>query len=343
MPDPAPTTEAELEERLSRPTAGLLDTLRRHSGDLIILGAGGKMGPTLARMARRGLDAVGSNARVIAVSRFRDPAVAAGLGADGIEVIAADLLDPVALAALPDADNVIFMAGQKFGTLGNPAETWAMNAIVPARAAERFAGHRTVVFSTGNVYPLTPAAGGGPTESTPPGPIGEYAMSCLARERIFEHAALAYGTPVAIVRLNYAIDLRYGVLLDTARRVLAGQPVPLAMGFVNVIWQGDANARALQCLDLAASPADVLNLTGPETISVRWLAGRFGELLGKSPVFQEVEAPDALLSNAARSIAQFGTPEVSLEEMIDWTAYWLTSGGRLIGKPTRFEVRDGRF
>lgn len=343
MPDPAPTTEAELEERLSRPTAGLLDTLRRHSGDLIILGAGGKMGPTLARMARRGLDAVGSNARVIAVSRFRDPAVAAGLGADGIEVIAADLLDPVALAALPDADNVIFMAGQKFGTLGNPAETWAMNAIVPARAAERFAGHRTVVFSTGNVYPLTPAAGGGPTESTPPGPIGEYAMSCLARERIFEHAAFAYRTPVAIVRLNYAIDLRYGVLLDTARRVLAGQPVPLAMGFVNVIWQGDANARALQCLDLAASPADVLNLTGPETISVRWLAGRFGELLGKSPVFQEVEAPDALLSNAARSIAQFGTPEVSLEEMIDWTAYWLTSGGRLIGKPTRFEVRDGRF
>ena len=211
MTDTAPDSDAELEERLSRPTAGLLDTLKRHSGDLLILGAGGKMGPTLARMARRGLEAVGSGGRVVAVSRFRDPAVATGLRADGIDVIAADLLDPVALAALPDAESVIFMAGQKFGTLGAPAETWAMNAIVPTRIAERFAGQRTVVFSTGNVYPLTPAAGGGPTEATPPGPIGEYAMSCLARERIFEDAALRYGTPVALVRLNYAIDLRYGV------------------------------------------------------------------------------------------------------------------------------------
>ncbi len=343
MPDPAPTTEAELEERLSRPTAGLRDTLRRHSGDLIILGAGGKMGPTLARMARRGLDAVGSRGRVTTVSRFRDPAVAAGLRAEGIEVIAADLLDPVALAALPDADQVIFMAGQKFGTQGAPADTWAMNAIVPARVAERFAGHRTVVFSTGNVYPLTPAADEGPTESALPGPIGEYAMSCLARERIFEHAAHAYGTPVAIVRLNYAIDLRYGVLLDTARRVLAGQPVPLAMGYVNVIWQGDANARALQGLDLATAPADVLNLTGPETISVRWLAERFGELLGGSPVFHEVEAPDALLSNARRSVQLFGPPTVDLESMLQWTADWLRRGGRELGKPTHFEARDGRF
>ncbi len=343
MPDPAPTTEAELEERLSRPTAGLLDTLRRHSGDLIVLGAGGKMGPTLARMARRGLDAVGSRGRVLAVSRFRDPTVAAGLRAEGIEVIAADLLDPVALAALPDAVSVIFMAGQKFGTQGVPADTWAMNAIVPARVAERFAGHRTVVFSTGNVYPHTPAAGEGPTESALPGPIGEYAMSCLARERIFEHAALAYGTPVAIVRLNYAVDLRYGVLLDTARRVLAGQPVPLAMGFVNVIWQGDANARALQGLDLAAAPADVLNLTGPETISVRWLAERFGALLERSPIFHEVEAPDALLSNARRSVQLFGPPTVDLESMLQWTADWVRRGGRELGKPTHFEARDGRF
>ena len=343
MMETAPASDAELEERLSRPTAGLLDTLKRHSGDLLILGAGGKMGPTLARMARRGLDAVGSGRRVIAVSRFRDPAVAAGLRADGIDVIAADLLDPVALAALPDAESVIFMAGQKFGTLGAPAETWAMNAIVPARVAERFAGHRTVVFSTGNVYPLTPAAGGGPTEATPPGPIGEYAMSCLARERIFEYAAHAYGTPVALMRLNYAIDLRYGVLLDTARRVLAGQPVPLAMGFVNVIWQGDANARALQCLDLAATPADVLNLTGPDTISVRWLAERFGEFLGVTPIFRDTEAPDALLSNARRSVQLFGPPTVDLEQMLRWTVDWLRRGGRELGKPTHFEARDGRF
>ncbi|MDZ4863232.1 MAG: NAD-dependent epimerase/dehydratase family protein [Gemmatimonadota bacterium] len=343
MTDTAPDSDAELEERLSRPTAGLLDTLQRHSGDLVILGAGGKMGPTLARMARRGLEAVGSGGRVVAVSRFRDPAVAAGLRADGIDVIAADLLDPVALAALPDAESVIFMAGQKFGTLGAPAETWAMNAIVPSRVAERFAGHRTVVFSTGNVYPLTPAAGGGPTEATPPGPIGEYAMSCLARERIFEDAALRYGTPVALVRLNYAIDLRYGVLLDTARRVLAGQPVPLAMGFVNVIWQGDANARSLQCLDLAATPADVLNLTGPDTISVRWLAERFGEFLGVTPIFRDTEAPDALLSNARRSVQLFGPLTVDLEQMLRWTVDWLRRGGRELGKPTHFEARDGRF
>ena len=343
MLDAAPTSEAALDARLSHPTAGLLETLQRHSGDLLILGAGGKMGPTLARMARRGLDAVGSGARVIAVSRFRDPTVAAGLTADGIEVIAADLLDPVALAALPDAASVIFMAGQKFGTRGAPADTWAMNAVVPARVAERFAGRRTVVFSTGNVYPLTPAAGGGPTETALPGPIGEYAMSCLARERIFEHAALARGTPVAIVRLNYAIDLRYGVLLDTARRVLAGQPVPLAMGYVNAIWQGDASARALQCLDLAATPADVLNLTGPETISVRWMAERFGELLGRVAAFRDVEAPDALLSNARRSVQLFGAPTVDLESMLHWTADWLRRGGRELGKPTHFEARDGRY
>lgn len=343
MTDTAPASDADLDERLSRPTTGLLDTLRRHTGDLLILGAGGKMGPTLARMARRGLESDGTGRRVIAVSRFRDPAVAAGLRAAGIDVIAADLLDPVALAALPDAESIIFMAGQKFGTVGNPAETWAMNAIVPARVAERFAGHRTVVFSTGNVYPLTPAAGGGPTESTPPGPIGEYAMSCLARERIFEDAALRYGTPVALLRLNYAIDLRYGVLLDTARRVLARHPVPLAMGFVNVIWQGDANARALQCLDLAATPADRLNLTGPDTISVRWLAERFGELLGVVPIFRDTEAPDALLSNARRSVQLFGPPTVDLEQMLRWTVEWLRRGGRELGKPTHFEARDGRF
>lgn len=218
---------------------------------------------------------------------------------------------------------MIFMAGQKFGTQASPHFTWALNAILPALVAERFAGTRTVVFSTGNVYPLTPVVSGGPTEEHPAGPVGEYAMSCLARERIFEHAAATRGTPVTIVRLNYAIDLRYGVLVDTARRVREGEPVPLRMGHVNVIWQGDANARALQCLDLAAIPPRVLNLTGPETLSIRWLAELFGQRFGIEPRFEGQEASDALLSNAARSVRQFGPPTVTLEQMIAWTADWL--------------------
>lgn len=333
-------TEAELDERLSRPTPGVREVLRRLPGDLLVLGAGGKMGPTLALMARRTLPA---EYHVIAVSRFSDRALRARLEAAGITTHAADLLDRAALAALPNATNIVFMAGQKFGTAAAPHLTWAMNAVVPAFVAERYAGRRTVVFSTGNVYPLTPVASGGPTEAHPPGPIGEYAQSCLARERIFEHAAATRGTPVTIVRLNYAIDLRYGVLVDTARRVQEGLPVPLAMGFVNLIWQGDANARALQCLGLAAAPAAVLNVTGMETVSIRWLAERFGERFGRTPRFEDTEAPDALLSNAGRSIALFGPPTVGLQEMIAWTADWLERGGPLLGQPTKFEIRDGSF
>ncbi len=218
-----------------------------------------------------------------------------------------------------------------------------MNAVVPALVAERFTGRRTVVFSTGNVYPLVAVGSGGAGEEHPVAPVGEYAMSCLARERIFESAAARHATPVAIVRLNYAIDLRYGVLADTAQRVRRGEPVPLRMGHVNVIWQGDANARALQCLDLAATPARIVNVTGAETIGVRWLAERFGEHFGVAPRFEGEEAADALLSDASRSVGHFGPPEVSLDAMIEWTARWLESGGRLLGKPTRFEVRDGRF
>jgi nucleoside-diphosphate-sugar epimerase len=333
-------TEAELEERLSRPTRGVTEVLRRLPGDLLVLGAGGKMGPTLCLMARRALD---PHHRVIAVSRFGDGEIRARLDAAGVVTIAADLLDPAALARLPDAPDIIFMAGQKFGTQSAPHATWAMNAVVPALVAERYVGRRTVVFSTGNVYPLVPVDSGGAAEDHPVGPVGEYAMSCLARERMFEGAAARYATPIAIVRLNYAIDLRYGVLVDTAERVRLGTPIPLRMGHVNVIWQGDANARALQCLDLAAAPARIVNLTGAETIGIRWLAERFGQRFGSRPCFEGVEAPDALLSNAARSVAEFGPPEVSLEDMIEWTARWLASGGRLLGKPTKFEVRDGRF
>jgi nucleoside-diphosphate-sugar epimerase len=338
--DPAPRTEQELEERLSRPTPGVVEVLRQLPGDLLILGAGGKMGPTLALMARR---AVGPGRRVIAVSRFSDPAVRGRLEEGGVMTREANLLDPAALAALPDASNIIFMAGQKFGTDAAPPTTWAMNAMVPALVASRFSGVRTVVFSTGNVYPLTPVDSEGPDESYPVGPVGEYAMSCLARERIFEYAAATGGMQVAILRLNYAIDLRYGVLVDTARRVRAGEPIPLQMGFVNLIWQGDANARALQCLDFATAPATVLNVTGSEKVSVRWLAECFGTRFGRKPLFVGEEAPDALLSNAARSIRLFGPPEVGLETLVEWTADWLEHGGRLLGKPTHFEERSGRF
>lgn len=341
--DPAPCGDDELEERLSRPPAALLETLRALPGDLLILGAGGKMGPSLARMARRALEALGRRDGVIAVSRFGDPATRPLLEAAGITTIPADLLAEGALEALPDAPNVIFMAGQKFGTSGAPATTWAMNALLPALAARRYPAARTVVFSTGNVYPLWPATSAGPTEADPVAPVGEYAMSCLARERLYQHAALTRGTPVALVRLNYAVDLRYGVLVDLARRVRAGEPVPLAMGYVNVIWQGDANARALQCLALASTPATVLNLTGPEKASVREVAEWFGARFRRPPVFEGVEAPDALLSNAAASLVRFGPPSVPLPELCDWVATWLEQGGRLLAKPTRFEARDGRF
>lgn len=339
----APTTEAELDELLSRPTPALLDDLARTPGDILVLGAGGKMGPTLARMARRALDQLGRKDRVIAVSRFGEPGVAERLQAAGIEAIRADLVNPAELARLPDAPNLVFMAGQKFGTHGDPATTWAMNAALPAFVAERWAGRRTVVFSTGNVYPLTPVTSGGATESTAVAPIGEYAMSCLARERIFQHYALTRGTPALLFRLNYAVEMRYGVLVDTGRRVLAGEPVPLAMGHANVIWQGDANARALQCLARTAAPAEILNVTGSETLSIRSIAEAFGQRFGKTPVFTGSEAADALLSNAARSMDWFGPATVPLATLIDWTAAWLERGGRLLGKPTKFEEREGRY
>lgn len=335
-------TEAELEERLSRPTPGAIEVLRRLPGDLLVLGAGGKMGPSLCRMARRALDAGGLPGRVIAVSRFGDAEVAAALERDGVITHRADLLDREALTRLPDAPNILFLAGQKFGTRDAPHRTWAMNAIVPVLVAERYAARRFVVFSTGNVYPLTPVASGGAAEDGPIGPVGEYAMSCLARERIFEHAG-SRGTSVLLFRLNYAVELRYGVLLDTAQRVRSGAPVPLGMGHVNVIWQGDANDRALRALELATTSARVLNVTGPETLSIRWLAQRFGERFGTAPRFEGTEASDALLSNAARATGLFGPPEVGVETLIGWTAEWLEAGGRILDKPTRFEVRDGQF
>jgi len=343
MSDPCPADEPGLEARLSRPPAEVIEVLRHLPGDLLVLGAGGKMGPSLARMAQRALDEVSAGHRVTAVSRFSGPGVRAALEAHGVRTIAADLLDPAALAALPDAPNVVYMAGQKFGSDADVAGTWALNAELPALAVSRFPASRTVVFSTGNVYPFSAATGRGPSEEDPVGPVGAYAESCLERERIFQHASRTRGTPVAILRLNYAVDLRYGVLVDIARRVRTGTPVPLAMGFANVIWQGDANARALRSLAFTTSPATILNLTGPERLSVREAAEWFGRRLGRAPVFEGTEAPDALLSDASRAARLFGPPEIGLERLMGWVASWQEQGGRLLEKPTRFETRDGRF
>jgi nucleoside-diphosphate-sugar epimerase len=282
--------------------------------------------------------------RVIAVSRWTDRAAAAALEADGVDTLGADLLDPRALADLPDAPNVVFMAGQKFGTSGSPATTWAMNAAVPAFVAERYAGARTVVFSTGNVYPLTPALRGGSREDDAPAPVGEYAYSCLARERIFAAAAARHGTPVSIVRLNYAHDLRYGVLTDLAVRIARGDPVSLAMGFVNVIWQGDANAFALAALARASAPEPfIVNVAGPDTLRVADLARALGERLGAQPTFEGVEGTDALLSHGARMRPLLDHQLLPLGTLLDWVADWVHRGGRLLGKPTNFERRDGRF
>jgi nucleoside-diphosphate-sugar epimerase len=336
-------SEAALEDALSAPSAGLLASLRSTPGDIVVLGAAGKMGPTLARMARRAIDALGRRDRVIAVSRFSSPKAEQALHTWGIETIRCDLLDRDAVAALPDAPNVIFMAGQKFGTSDAPSLTWAMNVVLPWIAAERYAESRIVAFSTGNVYALSSVLGGGARESDAPSPIGEYAMSCLGRERIFEHAASRRGTRVAIVRLNYAVDLRYGVLVDIASRVLRGERIDLRMGHVNVIWQGDANDWALRCLAHASAPPFVVNVTGIETLAVRELAVRFGELLDRAPSFTGTESADALLSNASVAHRLFGPPSVPVSTLIEWVAEWVHAGRPLLGKPTHFEERTGAF
>lgn len=346
----APRTVDELDVALSEPRDATVRALAACPGDIVVLGAGGKMGPTLARMAARAARAADGTRvrRVIAVSRFASGDAARSLRAAGIETVACDLLDRDAVRALPDAPNVIFMAGQKFGTTEAPERTWLMNVVVPAICAERYATSRIVAFSTGNVYPLTSADSAGARESDEPGPVGEYAASCLARERIFEGAARndahgAHGARVAIVRLNYAIDLRYGVLADLAGRIGASSPISVAMGFVNVIWQGDANRAALELLPQASSPALVVNVTGVERLSVRWLAVELGARLGREPVFADVEAPDALLSDASRMRALLGAPQVSITQMLDWTAEWIRAGGERLGKPTHFDVRDGKY
>ena len=336
-------TESQLESYLSEPTDEVIAALAALEGDVLILGVGGKMGPTLAKQAKRAIDAAGITKRVIGVSRFSTSSVQEDLQAAGIETIAADLLSENSLRNLPNIENVILMAGRKFGSIGNESLTWAMNGYMPGRVADKFRNSRLVIFSTGNVYPLTPVSHGGATENSPIAPIGEYAQSCLSRERICTYFSSQFGTPMAILRLNYAIDLRYGILLDIAEKVYAEESISLEMGNVNVIWQGDANAVALRAFAHCQSPPLILNVTGPETVSVRYLASCFGTLFNTSPRFTGEEAETALLSNASRCHQLFGYPRVSLAQMIEWVAEWVRIGGTTLHKPTRFEVRDGKF
>lgn len=335
-------TEAELDDRLSEPTPEVVAALGRLPGDIIVLGVAGKMGPTLARMARRASDAAGVRRRVIGVARFAADGEP-DLHAHGVETVRCDLLDAAAVAHLPDASNVVFLAGRKFGCTGDEAATWATNAFLPGLVCERYRQSRIVALSTGNVYGLVPVAGPGSREDDPPNPVGEYAMSCLGRERMFAYFSGRNGTPVVLVRLNYACDLRYGVLVDLARKVWDGEPIDLAMSHFNTIWQGDANAMVLRAFEHAASPPFVVNVTGPEALSVRDVAERFGRLMGRPVRLTGTDGKTALLSDARRGLAVLGAPRVGAGQLVEWVADWVMRGGRNLDKPTHFEARDGRF
>lgn len=336
-------TVEELEERLSRPGPGLIEDVGRISGDIMIIGAAGKLGPSLVRLAVRAVAEAGGSRRVIAVSRFSTAGAAQLVGDAGAEVVTADISDEHQLQNLPDADNVIYLVGAKFGTSGNESSTWATNAYLPGRVAARFRDSRIAALSTGNVYPLTPVTGSGPTEDDPVGPVGEYAMSCLGRERVLSHFAERNKTPMSLLRLNYATEMRYGVLVDIGRTVAAGQPVDVTTGYVNVVWQGYANEVTIRSLLLADVPPYVLNVTGPETIKVREVAEEFGRLLGLRVSFTGVEAPTALLSDATRCRQLFGAPEIAVPELIEKIAWWISHDRPLLDKPTKFQSRDGRF
>ena len=328
-----------LDQFLATPTQALIDDLASVDGDIMVLGAGGKMGPSLARLAR----AASPGRRIIAVARFSTPELRGELERHGVETIAADLLDPQELGRLPKVANIVFMAGHKFGATGNPAFTWAMNVHMPALVAQAFPDARIVAFSTGCVYPFVPVSSGGCTEASAPAPPGEYAITCLGRERLFEHFSRLHSTPGRLLRLNYAIDLRYGVLHDIARAVRDQTPLDLTMGYVNVIWQGDACAQALRLLAHCTTPTSPINVTGTETLSVRSLAAELGQRLGRTPVLTGTESATAWLSNAAAATELFGPPLVPLSAMLDWVADWVAQDRASLNKPTRFEVRDGAY
>lgn len=332
-----------LEQRMLEPSAALIEDVSRIKGDILLLGVAGKMGPTMARVARKAVDAAGTGQRVIGVSRFSNPASRAELEDVGVETISANLLDDQELASLPDAPNVIYLAGHKFGTTGNESYTWAMNTYLPGRVADKYRNSNIVAFSSGNVLPFVPVTSGGASEEVVPEPIGEYAQSCLGRERIFEYFSEKNGTPILIYRLNYAVDFRYGVVLEVAKSVLNEKPIDLRTENVNVIWQGDANEIAIRSLLHCESPAKILNVTGPETLSTRWLANQFGQIFGKEPQFIHEAQGTALLNNASECHRLFGYPRVTIREIIELTARWLQEGGDLLDKPTHFQERAGKF
>lgn len=336
-------TVETLEELLSRPTSALVDMMGRLEGDILFLGAGGKMGPTMARMAKRATEEAGVVRRVMAASRFSDARAEAELQVHGVETIRCDLLDPAQVSALPKAPNVVYMTGMKFGASGQAPLTWAMNTWLPSLVCEHFAQSRIAAFSTGNVYGLTPLSLGGSAETDVLQPVGEYAVTAVGRERIFEYFSQTRNLPVSLLRLNYATEMRYGVLVDVARKVFAGEPVDVSMGSLNAIWQGDANAMSLLALEHASSPAWVINIAGPEQVSVRRVAETFGALMGKDVMVESHEAPDALLSNGQKGHALFGYPNVPLQQMLTWIADWVMRGGASLNKPTHFENRKGDF
>lgn len=336
-------TEERLDTLLTNPSDALIDDMKKISGDIMILGAGGKMGPTLCLLAKRACERAGIEKRILAVSRFGDPFVRKLLSDNQIEMISADLLEPGVIATLPKVENVIYMAGKKFGTNGNEYQTWAMNATVPSLVMEHFKESRIVAFSTGNIYPKVPIYSGGATEETHPEPVGEYAMSSLSRERIFEYGAHTYGTKLAIYRLNYAVDLRYGVLYDIAENILNDRPISLDSPCYNCIWQGDANEVAIRLLLHADSSIFRLNVTGPETIGVKETALKLAKLLEKEVTFTGEPSQTAYLNNASKMAELFGYPTVSINTLIEWQAEWIRSGGRSLGKPTHFEERKGNF
>jgi nucleoside-diphosphate-sugar epimerase len=332
-----------LEDLLSQPSERCTEVIGKLKGDILVLGVAGKMGPSLSRMAKRASDAAGVKRQVIGVSRFSEKSQEKELQKHGIETIQCDLLNEAELAKLPDAPNVVFMAGMKFGSTGNEALTWAMNSYLPALVCQKYRKSRIVAFSTGNLYGLVPTTSGGSVESDTLKPVGDYAMSCLGRERMFEHFAKANETPIVLIRLNYATELRYGILYDLATKVWTGQLIDLAMGNCNCIWQADANAMSLCAFEQASSPASYLNVAGPELLSTRRVCQQLAEIMGKKVTFEGQEAGDALLNNGQLGHRRYGYPRVSIQQLICWVADWVMRGGKSLGKPTHFEARDGKF
>lgn len=331
------------EKRLLAPSAALIDDLKKIEGDILLLGVGGKMGPSMAKLAVEAIQTAGISKKVIGVSRFSETGLKQELEATGVETIAVDLLDDKALQQLPEVENVIYLAGQKFGTSGKEAFTWAMNSYLPGRVAEKFKQSRIVAFSTGNVYPFAPLHKGGLDESVTPEPVGEYGQSCLGRERIFQYFSEKNNTPTLIYRLNYAVDFRYGVVMEIAKSVWEGKTIDLSSGNVNVIWQGDANEIAIRALRHCSSPARILNVTGPELLSVQWIAEQFGKQFDRHPVFVGEPEPTALLNNASACHQLFGYPRTTIRDIIDITAEWIQQGGDTFGKATHFQERKGQF